>query len=110
VEEPQAQAALVTGPAGMGKSRLAQELLARLRQRGEARAVWMGRGDSLRAGSALGLLGQALRGACGIRGDEPLPERREKLLERVAEHVDAGERQRVAELLGEMVGAPWRRG
>jgi tetratricopeptide (TPR) repeat protein len=107
VEEPLAQAALVTGTAGMGKSRLAQEFLARLRVQGEPPAMWIGRGDSLRAGSALGLLGQALRGTCGIRGDEPLRERRDKLLSRVAQHVHPDHRQRVAELLGEVAGVPF---
>jgi eukaryotic-like serine/threonine-protein kinase len=107
VEEPLAQAALLIGPAGIGKSRIAQELLARLRAGGEPMAVWIGRGDSLRAGSALGLLGQALRSACGIRGDEPFLERREKLWTRVASRIAEGERRRVAEILGEMIGTPF---
>ncbi|AUX45570.1 uncharacterized protein SOCE26_070640 [Sorangium cellulosum] len=107
VEEQQARAALLVGTAGIGKSRLAHELLAQLRRRGEPLACWIGRGDALRAGAALGLLGQALRGACGIRGDEPLPERRGKLSSRVALRVAASERQRVAEILGEIVGAPF---
>jgi len=107
VEEGTAQAALVTGTAGMGKSRLVQELVARLRASDTPMAVWIGRGDLLRAGSALGLLGQALRHACGIRGDEPLPERREKLLARTAKSVTEQHRQRVAEILGEITGVPF---
>ncbi|MBK9266513.1 MAG: protein kinase [Polyangiaceae bacterium] len=107
IEERTAQAALVVAAAGMGKSRLSQELLARLRANDTPMAVWIARGDVLRVGSALGLLGQALRHACGIRGDEPLPERREKLLGRVAERVGAQHRQRVAELLGEIAGVPF---
>jgi len=107
VEEETAQAALVLGTAGMGKSRLSQELLARLQARDAPMAVWIGRGDVLRAGSALGLLGQALRHACGIRGDEPLPERREKLLARTAKSVSTQHRQHVAEMLGEITGVPF---
>ncbi len=42
-------------------------------------AIWIGRGDSLRAGSTLDLLAQALRGALGLRGGEPLGERRARL-------------------------------
>jgi tetratricopeptide (TPR) repeat protein len=107
LEEPRAQAALVKGLPGMGKSRVGQEFLARLRHGGLSLQVWTGRGDSLRAGSALGLLAQALRGACGIRGDEPLAERRARLVARVARHVPEQDRQRVAELLGEMIGMPF---
>src|SRR6185436_2864894 len=67
----------------------------------------VGRGDSLRAGSTLDLLAQALRGALGIQGGEPLAERRDRIRARVAEHVPAAEQQRVAEFLGELVGAPF---
>ncbi|AUX39036.1 uncharacterized protein SOCE26_004180 [Sorangium cellulosum] len=51
---------------------MAQELLRSLQRRGEPLTVWIGRGDSLRNGSPLGLLGQALRGAAGVLGGEPL--------------------------------------
>jgi tetratricopeptide (TPR) repeat protein len=106
VEERIAQAVLVTAPAGVGKSRLAHELLQRVRQRSDEVAVWIGRGDSMRAGSAFGLLGQALRGACGIRDGEPLEQRREKLRAKIAEHVALADQRRVAEFLGEIVGTP----
>ncbi len=67
----------------------------------------MGRGDSLRAGSTLDLLAQALRGALGIHGGEPLAERRDRLRARVAQRVPAADRQRVTEFLGELVGTPF---
>src|SRR5262249_29389772 len=69
-------------------------------------AIWVGRGDPLRAGSAFSLLGQAIRGACGIRDGEPLPAQRERLLCRVRERVAAGEQARVVAFLGELVGGP----
>jgi tetratricopeptide (TPR) repeat protein len=106
VEDSVARAVLVTAPAGMGKSRVAHELMHRIRQRDEGVAVWIGRGDSLRAGSPFGLLGQALRGACGIREGEPLSVRRQKLVARAAEHVSSTIARRVAEFLGELVGTP----
>jgi len=104
VDEPQAQAALVTGGAGIGKSRLLHELLARLRQRGEPFSVWFGRGDVLRAGTAFGLIGQAIRGACGIRGDESPGERHDKLATRMRQCLGASQARRAVELLGELVG------
>ncbi|HWO25900.1 MAG TPA: protein kinase [Kofleriaceae bacterium] len=107
VEEAEARAVVITAAAGMGKSRLTAELIARVRQRTGPVAIWMGRGDSLRAGATLDLLAQALRGALGIRDGTPLAERRAQLRARVAERLPPAEHQRVAELLGELVGAPF---
>jgi hypothetical protein len=61
VEEREAQAVLVTAPAGGGKSRLAQEFLRYVKESSKPIAIWIGRGDSLRAGSAFGLLGSQRR-------------------------------------------------
>jgi tetratricopeptide (TPR) repeat protein len=110
IDERAARAVVVTAPAGMGKSRLGAELVSRVLQRPERVAIWVGRGDSLRAGSTLDLLAQALRGALGLHGGEPLPERHARIRARVAEHVPAAARQRVAEFLGELVGAPFPNG
>jgi len=107
LDERTARVVVVTAVAGMGKSRLAAEFVSRVQQRDDEVAIWIGRGDSLRAGSTLDLLGQALRGALGIQGGEPLAERRDKLRGRVAEHVPARDQQRVAEFLGELVGTPF---
>jgi eukaryotic-like serine/threonine-protein kinase len=108
VGEGMARAVLVTSPAGGGKSRLAQELLRHVRASvTPAAAIWIGRGDSLRAGSAFGLLGQAIRGACGIREGEPLKTRRSKLSARVSERVLESERRRVTEFVGEIIGTPF---
>ncbi|WP_437681383.1 protein kinase domain-containing protein [Sorangium sp. So ce131] len=107
VEDGAAQAALVVAPPGMGKSRLGRELVQELRGRGEPLSIWVARGDALRAGSPLGMLGQALRSACGIREGEPLEVRRERLSAQVAAWVTPGEQRRVAEFLGEIIGAPF---
>jgi hypothetical protein len=107
IDEAEARVVIVTAAAGMGKSRLGAELVARVRQRNGETAIWVGRGDSLHAGSTLGLLAQALRGALGIHEAEPLTERRSRIRLWVAEHVRAGEQQRMTEFLGELVGAPF---
>ena len=107
IDEPRAQAVLLIGAAGIGKSRIGTEFVSRVQQRHGELAIWGGRGDSLRAGSTLDLLAQALRGAVGIRGSEPLAERRDLIQTRVAERVPAAERERVTGFLGELVGAPF---
>ncbi|UQA63975.1 protein kinase [Polyangium aurulentum] len=106
-EEGTAQAALVVASPGVGKSRLAHEFLQDLRARGEGVSIWIARGDALRAGSPLAMLGGALRSACGIRESEPLEVRREKLSAQVAAWVPPGEQRRIAEFLGEIIGAPF---
>jgi predicted ATPase len=106
VEDVGAQAVLVTAQAGVGKSRLGREFLRGLRARGDV-AIWAGRGDPLGAGSVLGLLGQAIRSACGIRDGEPLEGRQRKLVARV-ERIACADRQRLAELLGEIAGISFR--
>jgi tetratricopeptide (TPR) repeat protein len=106
VAESAARAVLVTAPAGTGKSRLRYELL-----RGPAaRAgveVWQARGDPMIAGSAFASLASAIRGTADVPGGAPLHVRAERLRARVARHVPAGERDRVATFLGEMIGTPF---
>jgi hypothetical protein len=107
IEEPAARVVVVTAAAGMGKSRLRAEFVKRVRERLPEVAIWVGRGDSLRAGSTLDLLAQALRGALGLHDGEPLPARRDRLRVRVAQHVPPADRDRVAAFLGELVGTPF---
>jgi len=107
IEEGSVRVVVVTAAAGMGKSRLAAEFVSRVQQGRQDVAIWVGRGDSLRAGSTLDLLGQALRGALGIQGGEPLAERQGKIRGRVAAHVAVTDQKRVTEFLGELVGTPF---
>jgi tetratricopeptide (TPR) repeat protein len=108
IEEPAANVVLVTAAAGMGKSRLGSELVGRLRQRPSAPEIWIGRGDPMSAGSAFGLLGQALRRALGLSEGAPLSARQDRLRERVARREPRpAEAARVAEFLGELVGTPF---
>jgi ATP/maltotriose-dependent transcriptional regulator MalT len=107
VEESAARAVLVTAPAGMGKTRLARELVLRVQQRDEPVSVWVGRGDPLRAGAAFGLLGPVVAGVCGLRDGEPLEARRAKILVRARAAFAEADARRVAEFLGEIVGAPF---
>jgi tetratricopeptide (TPR) repeat protein len=66
------RAVLVTAPPGYGKTRLAQELLARLRRDAEP-CVFVARGDPIGAGAALGMARQLVRNTPRWPG-EPLVE------------------------------------
>ncbi|WP_438015146.1 protein kinase [Sorangium sp. So ce315] len=106
VDEGAAGAVLVTAEAGMGKSRLRQELIRKLRERGDRIEIWIGQGDPMGAGAAFGLLASALRHALGIAEGEPLEARQRKVRARVAQH-DGLDAARVTAFLGELVGAPF---
>ena len=107
VEEPCARAVLVTAGPGVGKSRLRQELAARVRASGKAVDIWIARGDPMRAGAPFGLLAQVLRRGARLADGEPVADRRRKIAALVARHVREADRARVAEFLGEIVGAPF---
>ncbi|MBK9261449.1 MAG: protein kinase [Polyangiaceae bacterium] len=106
-EEGRASVTLVTGPAGMGKSRLRYELTRKLRASRPEVVVSIGRGDSIGAGSAFGMLASAFRSSLGISRGESLSSQQGKLWAVVERFVDAPERQRVATFLGELIGAPF---
>lgn len=100
-----ARAALLVAEAGAGKSRVRREFIASIRSRADE--VWTARADPMRAGAPFDLLAQWVRAAAGIRASDPLEERRRALRARVDLRVRAPERARVAEFLGEVVGAPF---
>ena len=105
VEDRLAHAMLVVAPPGMGKTRFAHEVTQRLEASGAPLSVWSARADPLRQSSAFGMLGQALRDACGLTEGQPIEAQREALLARVGERIGGPEGRHVAELLGELVGA-----
>ena len=98
--ESVARVALVTGAAGVGKSRIRQEIVARCEQRGTN--VWVGRADVTSAGVPFGILAQMIRSRAGIAEDDAPAVAREKLRARVARCVLAEDVARVAAFLGEI--------
>ncbi|MDI3285913.1 serine/threonine-protein kinase [Polyangium sp. 15x6] len=104
--EPQARAVLVTGVAGIGKSRIRHELLQKLAASEPRPEIWLAQGDPTRTGAPFGMAAELLRRASSLHEEDPIEVRREKIRGAVTRHLgaDAG---RVMELYGELVGAPW---
>jgi serine/threonine protein kinase/tetratricopeptide (TPR) repeat protein len=107
IGEPLARAVLITGPPGIGKSRVRFELLEKVKARCEEMEVLTARGDSLRAGSPFAMLAEAINRSAGIAGGDPIEVRREKLRARLLRHAAAEDVGRIAAFLGELAGIPF---
>ncbi|MGZ3452162.1 MAG: serine/threonine-protein kinase [Polyangiales bacterium] len=105
VNEPIARAVLCTAPAGFGKSRVRHEFLRSSRALHPEVETWVARGDPIGAGSPFAMVAQLVRTAAGLRDGEPIELRQEKLRDRVSRHVAPKHATRVAQFLGELVGA-----
>ncbi len=105
LDEPLSTALLITANAGVGKSRLRYEILRALRDRDDSPEIWMARGDPITSGSPFGMLSQLLRGMAGLVDGELVEVRRQKLLARVGRNLPLEDATRVAQFLGELVGA-----
>jgi tetratricopeptide (TPR) repeat protein len=71
-EDGTPRAALVTGPAGIGKSRVRAELMQRLEVAERRPEMLLCRGDTMSRGTSLSALGRALRALMGIHdGEQP---------------------------------------
>ncbi|HSQ64905.1 MAG TPA: protein kinase [Polyangiaceae bacterium] len=66
--EPDARVVWLTGPAGIGKSRVRDEVLRRIEI--EPRAIWSAQADPTRAGVPLGILAELLRSAANLSASE----------------------------------------
>ncbi|HMJ16451.1 MAG TPA: protein kinase [Polyangiaceae bacterium] len=104
VEERTARVALVTGAAGMGKSRLFREFLQKRSSRDAL--VCSAVGDPLRTGAPFGLLRQALRSCFGTDALLEEAAQRDRLQQRVRTQVEAEDVTRVTDFLGELMGVP----
>ncbi len=107
ISAPASQVVLVTGAAGAGKSRVRYELIRELGAQKPGLAIWLGRGDPLRAGAPFDILARALRQALALADGEPLEIRLGKLAEHVARLGAGNEGPRIAEFLGELLGTPF---
>ncbi len=104
VEEPGARAVLVSAPAGVGKSRLVDELV---RASGvEGLEVLRVGGDALHGDVPFALATQLVRLAAGFAPGEGSEGRRAKLRARIATRVPPADQQVVFELLAELAACP----
>ncbi len=107
VEEPVARAVLLTGAAGMGKSRVRHEFTRLAKDRVGGLQVWETRGDAQHAGGPWRLLGALVRRLAGIGANDPVPARRQRLRARAGRNLNPVDQSRVAEFLGELAGVPF---
>jgi hypothetical protein len=105
IDESVARAVLVTGPPGQGKSRLRHEFVARARERGDVR-ILIARADPVGAGSAFLLVRRLVRHAMGLREGDLATEQQASLRAYVARVCKGADAARIADFLGELIGAP----
>lgn len=103
-EERTPRIALMTGDAGIGKSRVRAEFVARVRERSPDTVILSGAGDPGRSGAAFGVLRHALRRYMQIDAADPVTAQRAKVLARVAACVEPEETHRIASLLAHVMG------
>jgi tetratricopeptide (TPR) repeat protein len=103
VADSVSRAVLVTGPPGIGKSRLASEWLRRLSATHPLRAL-VARSDPGSAGSAFALVRQLVRRALGLREDAPPEVQRALLRDHLPSATGSARAAPFAEFLGELAG------
>lgn len=101
-EDRAAEAFVVVGVAGVGKSRLRAELLRRLRADRPDLQVLSAWGDALRAQVPYGLASRSLRAAFGVIDGAPPEEQQGAVRDAIAAVAPEPDRVRLSEFLGEL--------
>jgi len=107
VSESTARVVIVSGTAGIGKSRLGAELVERLVARRPPPQLLRLYGDEMSESSPLAAIAAAVGRSVGIQQGEPLQTRRDKLRTAIARRVAQSERDRLTVFLGELVKTPF---
>ncbi len=102
--ESVARVAILTGPSGIGKTRVREETLARIQ--GDARAVWIAGADPTQTSTALAVLAQVVRSAAASAGEAPAEPLHLALRRLATGALGPDDADRVAEFLAEVAGEP----
>ena len=106
IEDEVAQAVLITGPAGFGKSRLGREFLAQVEKRDDDIEIWLAHADPMRATTPLHIIADMVRFVTGVVQSQPTTLSRDQLRIRVERYVDGPDALRLTVFLGELLGLP----
>jgi len=100
---PTARALLITGPAGIGKTRLRYEAIQALAERHPDARVWLAAGDAARDGSPLWFAQELIRAAGGVRDSDDSAAVLSKL-ERLVLDAEVANPAHVVSFVGELLG------
>jgi len=103
-EEPDARVVWVTGAPGIGKTRVRDEVLARISGGEGAPRVWSAQPDPTRASVVLGVVADLVRSAAAVARDDDAEHQRASLESRACTRVPEVDRPRVVEFLSELLG------
>lgn len=107
MEECQAHAVVMLSPSGIGKSRLLQEYLHRLKQRNVEHLQLFARCDRQTERTPYGSLQRAIRSLCMVQVGQERALQQERLIEVMARYVRPADQDRVAAFVGELIGVPF---
>jgi eukaryotic-like serine/threonine-protein kinase len=106
ISESISRAVLVTGPPGIGKSRLRHEFVRRVLTGTAQVRVLVGRADPLRISSPSWLVGQTLRALFGVKAASPPAEVRDAIGAFVLQHPSLASNPKLPQLIRELCDVP----